>query len=72
MASIHVEHVILLMSLNNLERAVVGALQWGAVSVMSDIHIASGGKIARRVCRAAAVELLCRGKDGAHIVSELA
>ena len=72
MASIHIKHIILLMSLNNLERAVVRALQWFAVSVMSDIHIASGGKIARCVGRTAAVELLCRGKDGAHIVSELA
>ena len=49
MAPVHVKHIILLMSLQDLERAVIGALQWFAVSIMTNVHIASGFEAVRRV-----------------------
>ena len=48
-ATVHVKYVILRMSLEDLERAVIGALQWFAVSIMADVHISSGSEGVRRV-----------------------
>ena len=39
MVVIHVEHIVLLMSLNDLKRAIIGVLQWAEVGIMVNIHI---------------------------------
>ena len=45
MASVYVKHIILLVNLQNLEWAVIGALQWFAVSIMSNVHIALDARL---------------------------
>ena len=49
MASVHVKHIVLLMSLQDLEWAAIRALQWFAVGIMANVHIASGCEAVRRV-----------------------
>ena len=72
LAAIHIEHVILVEDPKDLERSVVEALQQTARSVMANVHITGGSQGVRLVSRVAAVVLMYRWQDGAHVVLELA
>ena len=72
LAAIHVEHVVFVVDLKDLERPVVGALQRTTRSIMVNVHITGGSQGVGLVSRVAAMVLMCRWQDGAHVVLELA
>ena len=71
LAVVHVEHVVFVMDLQDLERPVVGALQWTMRCVIANVHITSGSQGVGLVSRVASIVLMCRWQDGAHVVLEL-
>ena len=70
--AIHIEHVVIVVDLKDLERPIIGVLQWTTRSVMADVHIAGGSQGVRLVSQVPAVVLMCRWQDGAHVVLKLA
>ena len=72
LAAVHIEHVVLVVDLKDLERPIIGALQRTTRSIMADVHIAGGSQGVRLVSQVAAVVLMCRWQDGAHVVLKLA
>ena len=72
LAAIHIEHVVLVVDLKDLEQPIIGALQRATRSVMADVHIAGGSQGVWLVSQVAAVVLVCRWQDGAHVVLKLA
>ena len=72
LAAIHIEHVILVMDLKDLERPSVGVLQRTTRSVMANVHIPGGNQGVMLVSRVAAMVLMCRWQDRAHVVLKLA
>ena len=72
LAAIHIEHVILVVDLKDLEQPIIGALQQTMRSIMMNVHIPGGSQGVRLVSQVAAVVLMCRWQDGAHAALKLA
>ena len=70
--AIHIEHVVFVVDLKDLERPIIGALQWTTRSFMAKVHITGGSQGVRLVSQVAAVVLMCKWQDGAHVVLKLA
>ena len=72
LAAVHGKHVVFAVDLKGLERPIVGALQRTMRSVVANTYITGGSQGVGFVSRVAAVMLMCRWQDGAHVVLYLA
>ena len=68
--AIHVKHIFL-VSLEDLERPIIGALQRTAIGIVANIYPAGESQVVRLVGRKSTVELMCGWEDCAHVVLEL-
>ena len=71
LVAVHVKHVVFLVSLEDLERPIIEALQWTAMGTVANIHPAGGRQVVGLVGRESTVELMCGWEDRAHVVLEL-
>ena len=69
--AVHVKHVVFLVSLEDLERPIIGALKRTAMDIVANIHPAGGSQVVGLVCRKSTMELMCGWEDRAHVVLEL-
>ena len=72
LAAIHIEHIVLVVDLKDIEEPIIGTLQRTMRSIMADVHIADRSQGVRLVSQATTVVLVCRWQDRAHVVLKLA
>ena len=68
LVAVHDKHVVFLVSLEDLERPIIGALQRTAMGIVVNIHPAGGSQVVGLVGRKSTVELMCGWEDRARVV----